>query len=560
MTLRIAVAQLNPTVGDVDANLALIRAAHAEAAARGADLVVCPELVVSGYPPEDLVLRPAYAEACRQGALSLAADTADGPGLIVGAPWPVPGPDPRPRNAALLLDGGRVAAVRYKAALPDYGVFDEPRTFHPGPLPDAVAFRGHALGLMTCEDMWLPAAAERLAGQGARILIVPHGSPFRQTVHAERAFQAEARCRETGLPVLFVNQWGGQDELVFDGASFAVTPQGVGYRAPLFADALDVTEWRTGQGATGQGAMGRGAMTLADAPQAEWAEDEALVWQAIVTGTRDYVRKSGFSSVLLGLSGGIDSALVAAVAADALGPENVRCFMLPTRYTSDHSLEDAEGCARALGLAYDTIPIAPAVDAFTGMLSDAFAGRAADVTEENLQSRVRGTTLMALSNKLGALMLTTGNKSEMAAGYATLYGDMNGAYNPIKDVYKTRVFDLARWRNANTAPGGLGPPGEVIPGRIIAKPPSAELAEDQRDTDSLPDYPALDAMLHGLIEEELSVDAVAARGHDRAEVARIQRLLYLSEYKRRQAAPGPKVTSRNFGRDRRYPIVNRWRE
>ena len=550
MTLRIAVAQLNPTVGDVAGNGALVREAHAAGRAEGADLVVCPELIVSGYPPEDLVMRPAYAEACRGAALSLAELTSDGPGLIVGTPWPSPAHDPRPYNAAVLMDGGEVTAVRYKHALPDYAVFDEPRTFRPGPLPEPCDFRGHRLGLMTCEDLWLPGPAEALAGRGAEILIAPHGSPFRQTVHAERGFQAEARCRETGLPVLFVNQWGGQDELVFDGASFATTREGYAYRAPLFEAALDVTEWRAGPD----------GLVPGPAPLADWAEDEALVWQAIVTGTRDYVRKSGFSSVLLGLSGGIDSAVVAAVAADALGPANVRCFMLPSRYTSDHSLEDAAACAGALGVRCDILPIEPAVDALTGMLAEAFGGREPDVTEENLQSRVRGTTLMALSNKLGALMLTTGNKSEMAVGYATLYGDMNGAYNPIKDVYKTRVFALAHWRNANTAPGGLGPAGRVIPERIITKPPSAELAHGQQDTDSLPGYPVLDAMLHGLIEEELSVDAIAARGHDRAEVQRIQRLLYLSEYKRRQAAPGPKVTSKNFGRDRRYPIVNRWRE
>ena len=550
MTLTIAAAQLNPTVGDVDGNLRLVRDAYAEAALAGADLVVCPELIVSGYPPEDLVLRPAYAEACRQGALGLAAGTEGGPGLIVGCPWPSAGGDPRPYNAALLLADGKVSAVRTKSALPGYGVFDEPRTFRPGPLPEPCGFRGHRLGLMSCEDLWLPQASENLAGLGAEVLIAPHGSPFRQTVHAERAFQAEARCRETGLPVLFVNQWGGQDELVFDGASFAVTPEGTGYRAPLFERAVDLTRWEAGEG----------GLRLAEAPMAEWAEDEALVWQALVTGTRDYVRKSGFSSVVLGLSGGIDSAVVAAIAADALGPGNVRCVMLPSRYTSDHSLEDAAACAEALGCPLGTIGIEPAVEAFAGMLAPSFEGHAPDVTEENLQSRVRGTTLMALSNKLGALLLTTGNKSEMAVGYATLYGDMNGAYNPIKDVYKTRVFALARWRNGASMPGGLGPAGEVIPERIIAKPPSAELAEDQRDTDSLPGYPALDAMLHGLVEEELSVDAVAARGHDRAEVARIQRLLYLSEYKRRQAPPGPKVTSRNFGRDRRYPVVNRWRE
>ena len=363
-------------------------------------------------------------------------------------------------------------------------------------------------------------------------------------------------ARETGLPVLFVNQVGGQDELVFDGGSFALTGEGVGYRAPLFEERVEVVRWARGEGGLG----GLGGLRLADAPRAAWEEEDALVWRALVTGTRDYVAKSGFGGVVLGLSGGIDSAVVAAIAADALGPERVRCVMLPSRYTSDHSLEDAAACAEAIGCPYDTIPIEPGVEALTGMLADAFAGREADLTEENLQSRLRGTTLMALSNKLGVLLLTTGNKSEMAVGYATLYGDMNGAFNPIKDVYKQRVFELARYRNEARPAGCLGPEGTVIPERIITKPPSAELRDDQRDEDSLPPYPRLDAILHGLVEEELSVDAVAARGHDRAEVARIQRLLYLSEYKRRQAPPGPKVTSRNFGRDRRYPIVNRWRE
>ncbi|MBB4658702.1 NAD+ synthase [Parvularcula dongshanensis] len=548
--LAIALAQLNPTVGDVAGNADRIAQAHAEAAGQGADLVVCPELIVTGYPPEDLVMRPAYAEACRQAALSLAALTKDGPALLIGTPWPGGGGDPRPFNASVLLVDGAVAAVRYKSCLPNYGVFDEPRTFRPGPLPEPVEFRGVKLGLMICEDMWKPGPAERLVEAGAEILVAPHGSPFRQTAHAERVFQAEARCRETGLPVIFVNQVGGQDELVFDGASFALNPGGIAYRAPLFERSVATTLWER----TETGWHCEEDLSL------EWEEDDPLVWRAVVTGTRDYVRKSGFESVVLGLSGGIDSALVAAIAADALGPENVRCVMLPSRYTSEASLKDARACAEAIGCPYDTIPIEPAVEAMTGMLADSFLGREPDVTEENLQSRIRGTTLMALSNKLGVLLLTTGNKSEMAVGYATLYGDMNGAYNPIKDVYKQRVFELARYRNEERPAGCLGPEGRVIPERIITKPPSAELRHDQKDEDSLPPYPVLDDILHGLVEEEISVDAIVRRGHDRAVAERIQHLLYLSEYKRRQAPPGPKVTSRNFGRDRRYPIVNRWRE
>ncbi len=551
-TLRIALAQLNPTVGDIAGNLELIRRAAEQAGKAGADLMVCPELCVSGYPPEDIVLRPAYVAACKEGIEAFAKTTAGGTGVVLGSPWPVSPADgdPHPYNAAILCADGEIKAVAPKHHLPDYGVFDEQRTFRSGAGAAPVEFRGMRLGLMICEDMWFPGPSQRLADAGADVLIAPHGSPFRVTAAAERLAQAEARTAETGLPMVFVNQVGGQDELVFDGGAFIVRPGAPLIAAHQFTTELVMTTW----------ARQGGGWTCTDGPDEPWITDEPLWYQAAMIGTRDYVRKSGFDGVVIGLSGGIDSAMVAAIAVDAFGPKNVHCVMLPSRYTSDHSLEDAKACAEALGVRYDIIGIEPGVAAFDEMLAPLFEGRAPDVTEENIQSRLRGSLLMAISNKFGAMVLTTGNKSEMAVGYATLYGDMNGGYNPLKDLYKTQVFALARWRNDHVPRGGQGPDGEVIPERIITKPPSAELREDQRDEDSLPPYDVLDDILHGLIEEEASDDEIAARGHDRPTIARIQHLLYNAEYKRRQAPPGPKISTRNFGRDRRYPIVNRWRD
>ncbi|GGY51183.1 NAD+ synthase [Parvularcula lutaonensis] len=544
--LRIALAQLNPVVGDLSGNAAKILDARAEAG--DADLVVTPELSVSGYPPEDLVLRPSYVDACMKAAAALAQKTVDGPGVIVGCPWKDDGHADRPYNAALLLDRGKVAGVARKVHLPNYGPFDEPRTFAAGPSPQALKFRGWQLGLMVCEDMWFPHVSRRLKEAGADMLIAPHGSPFRRNVKRERRDHAEARSLETGLPLFFVNQVGGQDELVFDGGSFAVSAGRVRGQLPLFVEKVqgfDIVK-------------DDGSLQVSRSEYADWPEDEALVYEAVLVGTRDYVLKSGFRQVVLGLSGGIDSALVAAIAVDALGAANVHCVRLPSRYTSEASMTDAEACAKALGTRLDTIPIEPGVEAMTGMLAGIFAGRQPGLAEENIQSRLRGTALMAISNKLGSMMLTTGNKSEMAVGYATLYGDMNGGYNPLKDVYKVDVFRLARWRNANKPDWALGPGGEVIPEAIIAKPPSAELREDQKDEDSLPPYEVLDAILHGLVEEEASVDAIASRGFDEELVRRIQTMLFRAEYKRRQSAPGPKVSTRYFGRDRRYPIVNRF--
>ncbi len=555
-TLRIALAQLNPTVGDVAGNIALLRQRRAQAAALGADLLVGTELVVSGYPPEDLVLKPAFLDEVRAGVEALAAETADGgPGILLGAPWlEAAGAGPlrhRVTNSALVLDGGEIIARRDKHDLPNYGVFDEVRVFKPGPLPGPVNFRGVRLGVPICEDIWSGEVCECLAESGAEILIVPNGSPFEAGKSDQRIQFAVARVTETGLPMIYVNQVGGQDELVFDGGSF-VLDAACNLRAllPVFREALCVTEWQRGE---------QGVWTCADAQREAPETGMEPLYGALMLGLRDYVNKNGFEGVILGLSGGIDSAISAAIAADALGPERVRCVMMPSPYTSQDSLDDAAECARALGLRLDTVGIEPAMHAFEDMLRAVFEGLGPDTTEENIQARARMITLMAISNKLGHMVLSTGNKSEMSVGYATLYGDMAGGYNVLKDVYKTAVYDLSRWRNGFLPRGALGPGGTVIPERIITKAPTAELKPNQSDQDSLPPYDKLDDILECLIEEEMGVDEIAARGHERATVRRIWHMLEAAEYKRRQAAPGVKITRRAFGRDRRYPIVNRFR-
>lgn len=542
-SLTIALAQINPTVGDVAGNLALIRAARAEAAALGADLVVFGELTLCGYPPEDLVLKGAFLDACERAVEDLAAETGDGPALLVGAPWRV---KDRLHNAVLLLDHGHVAATRLKHHLPNYGVFDEARVFSPGPVPGPVSFRGVRLGVMICEDMWFEDVAETLGESGAEILVVPNGSPFETDKPGLRLDHARARVEETGLPLVYVNQVGGQDELVFDGASFALNGDGrVAASLAPWQSRVAVTRWTREPG----GWRCEGDV----APPVSRLEG---VYQALVTGLRDYVGKNRFPGVVLGLSGGIDSALCAAVAADALGPDKVWCVMMPSPYTSEESLEDAAECARLLGVRLDTVNIGPAMAAFGSMLEPLFEGRAPDITEENLQSRSRGLTLMGLSNKFGPMVLSTGNKSEMSCGYATLYGDMCGGYAVLKDVYKTTVFALSAWRNSRRPPGCLGPEARVMPDRVITKPPSAELKPDQKDQDTLPPYDELDAMLEAMIEEERSVAEIVAAGFDEATVRRVWRMLDRAEYKRRQAPPGVKISSRSFGRDRRYPITN----
>ncbi|HWI27922.1 MAG TPA: NAD+ synthase [Stellaceae bacterium] len=543
--LAIAIAQINPTVGDIAGNIARLRRAREEAAQLGADLAVAPELCVAGYPPEDLVLKPAFVAACEAAVHAFARETVNGPAIIIGTPWTQDG---KRYNAAALLEGGRIAALRFKHDLPNYGVFDEKRVFTAGPAPGPIVFRGVRLGLMVCEDMWTPDATESLQESGAELLLVINGSPFESDKRDERLSLAVARVKESGLPLLYVNQICGQDELVFEGGSFAVDAEcRLRLQAPDWREAVLTTVWR--RGADDRWGIEAGPMT----PPSEGQE---ATYQAMVLGLRDYVRKNRFPGVVIGLSGGIDSALTAAIAVDALGQGQVHCVMMPSPYTSQDSLDDAAETARLLGVELRSIGIEPAMLAFQAMLEPSFDGRAPDITEENVQSRARGLTLMALSNKFGWMVLSTGNKSEMSVGYATLYGDMCGGYNVLKDAYKMTVFALSRWRNQTRPDGLLGPAGRVIPERIITKPPSAELKPDQKDEDSLPPYHVLDSILECLIEHEMTVAEIVARGHDEATVRAVWRMLDRAEYKRRQAPPGVKLTRRAFGRDRRYPITN----
>ena len=535
--LIIALAQLNPTVGAIAANLDKARGALARCEA--ADLVLFPELFICGYPPEDLVLRPSLVAACKAAVEDLARDTITGPAILMGLPWREDG---KLFNAVALLANGRIETLRFKHDLPNYGVFDEKRVFQPGPAPGPISVKGVRIGVPICEDIWTEDICETLVETGAEILLVPNGSPFERNKDDVRLNLVVARVTETGLPLAYLNQVGGQDELVFDGASFVLNAdRSLALQMPMFEEAVAVTEWqRTADG-----------WRMAPGEIIRLPEKEEETWAACVLGLRDYVEKNRFPGVVLGLSGGIDSAVVAAMAVDALGEERVHCVMLPYAYTSRDSLADAEECAALLGVRYDVVPIRAPVEGFLSALQPMFEGTDSGITEENLQSRTRGVILMAISNKFGAMVLTTGNKSEMSVGYATLYGDMNGGYNPIKDVYKTEVYRLAAWRNTK---------GFVIPERIITKAPTAELRPNQKDQDSLPPYDVLDDILEGLVEREQPVAEIVARGHDAALVRRVQHMLYVAEYKRRQAAPGVKITRRNFGRDRRYPITNGFRD
>lgn len=559
-SLTFALAQLNPTMGDLAGNIELARKARADAAGQGADLIIFTELFLCGYPPEDLIDKDAFINACHRACDDLAKDTADGgPAILMGTPWWGEGEDQatgyggnrKRHNAVVLMEGGEITATRFKVHLPNYGVFDEKRVFDAGPMPGPINFKGVRLGVPICEDAWFEDVTECLEETGAEMLIVPNGSPWWDAKTDERQQVMVSRVVETGLPLIYTNQVGGQDELVFDGGSFALNAdRTLPMSMPLFE--TQVTMLTANRGTDGW-VIERGDI-------AKIPGDLEADWRACVMGLGDYVNKNGFPGVVLGLSGGIDSAICAAMAVDALGPDRVHCVMMPYEYTAKDSLEDAEACAKALGVRYDVVEIHDPVEGFQRALGPLFEGTDQGVTEENLQSRTRGTILMALSNKFGSMVVTTGNKSEMSVGYATLYGDMNGGFNPIKDVYKVDVYKMSAWRNQNQPSGLLGPDGEVIPQRIITKAPSAELRPDQTDQDSLPEYEVLDGILRGLVEDEKSVSQIVAEGYDVATVARIEHLLYIAEYKRRQSAPGVKLTSRNFGRDRRYPITNRFRD
>ena len=547
--LAIAVAQLNAAVGDVAGNLEKARRARREAATADADIVVFSELFISGYPPEDLVLKPAFQSACRAAIESLARETADGgPALLIGTPWLEEG---KLYNAVCLLSGGRISGVRFKVDLPNYGVFDEKRVFAPGPMPGPLNFKGVRIGAPVCEDMWGADVTECLAETGAEILLVPNGSPYHHGKEDVRLNLAVARVTETGLPLVYANQVGGQDELVFDGSSFGLNAdRSLAFHMSSFLESVQVTEWR----------RDGGSWRCTDGPKITVIEGDEADYAACVLGLRDYVEKNGFPGVVLGLSGGIDSSLVAAMAVDALGAKRVHGLLLPYKFTSQASLDDAAALAKSLGFKHDTVPIAPAVEGLEASLAGLFKGMPRDTTEENLQARARGIILMSVSNKFGSMVLTTGNKSEMSVGYATLYGDMNGGFNPVKDLYKTEVYRLSRLRNRWKPKGALGPDGAVIPESAITKAPTAELRENQKDQDSLPPYDVLDGILERLVEREEPVHEIASAGYDPETVKRVEKMLHLAEYKRRQSAPGVKVTLKNLGRDRRYPITNRFRD
>ena len=537
--LTIALAQLNQRVGDLAANAAAMLAWRAKA--KGADLVMFPELQLTGYPPEDLVLKPEFVRRTMEAAERLVDATADGgPAMLFGSLHAENG---AVYNAMILAEGGKLIARRLKHELPNYGTFDEKRVFAAGPLPAPVEWRGIKLGIPICEDIWLEPVCAHLAKAGAEILLVPNGSPFELDKDQRRLQLVQARVTETRLPMIYLNRVGGQDELAFDGSSFVVNDDGgIVVQMPDWDEALWLTTWTCGPN----------GWTCAPGKTSRLSAYPEDIYRAMMVGLRDYVARNGFPGVLLGLSGGIDSALSAAIAVDALGADKLWCVMLPSKYTSDDSLDDAAECARLLRCRHDVIPIVPGVQAFDTML-DGTSGIAA----ENIQSRLRMVTLMALSNTHGHMVLTTGNKSEMSVGYATLYGDMAGGYSVLKDAYKSTCFALSRWRNEHRPEGGLGPDGPVIPQRVIDKPPTAELRPDQKDEDSLPPYALLDRILEALVENEKSVRETAAiTGADLGLIADIEKKLLRAEYKRRQAPPGVKIGTRNFGRDRRYPITN----
>jgi len=545
---RVTLAQLDPTVGDLTGNAAKAHAAWEQGRDAGADLVALPEMFITGYNAQDLVRKPAFYTAAIDAVRALATQCADGPTLAIGGPW-IEGTELF--NAYFILKDGKIASTQLKHHLPNETVFDEVRIFDSGPLGGPYSVGNTRVGSPICEDAWHEDVAETLAETGAEFLLVPNGSPYYRGKHDTRLNHMVARVVETGLPLIYLNMVGGQDDQVFDGATFGLNPGGeLAFQMVQFDEEVahvdlerDADGWRI-------------VPATIHTHASEWEQD----YRVMVQSLRDYMRKTGFKKVLLGLSGGIDSAIVATIAVDALGADNVRCVMLPSEYTSRESLDDAEAVAKALGCRYDYVPIREGRAAITNTLAPLFEGLTPDVTEENIQSRLRGLLLMAMSNKFGEMLLTTGNKSEVAVGYATIYGDMAGGYNPIKDLYKTRVFETCRWRNDNHRDWMKGPAGQVILPRVIDKPPTAELREDQKDSDSLPDYPELDALLDILVDQDGSIADCVAAGFDAATARKIEHLIYISEYKRFQSAPGARLTKHAFWLDRRYPIVNRWRD
>lgn len=557
--MKIALAQINVTVGDFAGNMAKIVAAAHTAYDAGASLMIAPELALSGYPPEDLLLRPAFYTASHAALGELAAQLARFAGLrvLVGHPHcSAPTGDVNPNrpvergvppvdtfNAASLLVDGRIAGTYLKQELPNTEVFDEKRYFASNPQPFVFELEGVKFGVIICEDAWHPSAALLAKAAGAQVLLVPNGSPYHMNKEAVRVDILRERIRETGMPAVYLNLVGAQDELVFDGGSFVLDAQGeLVARLPQFVEQTAIVEFDGAQAQRGQIAPRECV--------------EAQVYAALVLGVRDYLNKNGFPGAIIGLSGGVDSALVLAVACDALGAERVRAVMMPSRYTTDMSTSDAAEMARRVGVRYDEIAIGPMFDAFRTSLCDQFAGLPEDATEENIQARIRGTLLMALSNKFGSIVLTTGNKSEMAVGYCTLYGDMAGGFAVIKDIAKTLVYRLCRYRNAATTFATR----DIIPERILTRAPSAELRENQTDQDSLPPYEVLDAIMRMYMEENRSLEEIVAAGHARDDVQRVTRLIKVNEYKRRQAPIGIRVTHRAFGRDWRYPITSRFSE
>ena len=545
---QITLAQLNPTVGDLEGNYKVAFEAWEQAKKMGSDLIAFTELFITGYNTQDLIKKPSFFKAAQDQILQLAKACRKGPAIAIGGPAYI---EDKLYNAYYILADGNIANVIMKHHLPNQNVFDEKRIFDEGEISGPYQIGPIRIGSPICEDAWHSDVSETLSETGAQVLLVPNGSPYYNGKNDVRLNKMVARVVETNLPLIYLNMVGAQDDQVFDGGTFALNRGGsLAIKLPLFEEALEhiVLEetdigWNIIKG------------ELAKVPC-----DKELDYHAMVMGLRDYCKKSGFEKVVLGLSGGIDSALVAVIASDAIGSANVRSIMLPSPYTSQTSLIDATDLVENLGCKSDTLPINDSLTAIDKTLSSTFEGRKIDLTEENIQSRLRGLLLMAVSNKFGEMLLTTGNKSEVSVGYSTIYGDMAGGFNPIKDLYKTKVFEISKWRNKNHRPWMKGPPGSIIPDSIITKAPTAELRPNQKDSDSLPDYPVLDAILTILVDEDGSTSDCLKAGYNKSDVSKVEKLLYGSEYKRFQSAPGTRLSQRAFWLDRRYPIVNKWRD